>query len=213
MILFWNQNACFWNIRLSWVIRFENSGRKRKSGTGFYLKWLICNSLTNVYGEHWGRFSVRKDKGFFLVKCSAFCGVLVYPEMKVQCRFALSLLIGGHFCLHSRNEHNLLRHCILRILLPLECFRMICHSTITQCLKSAASGRPGGRLISTPRRALSTGGLSPPVRWRPMRPRTPSARTPHPSRAGESVLQTWENTLVVGSYNIQALCFTSQRSN
>ena len=133
---------------------------------------------------------MRKDKGFFLVRCSAFCGVLVYPEMKVQCRFALSLLIGGHFCLHSRNEHNLLRHCILRILLPLECFRMICHSTITQCLKSAASGRPGGRLISTPRRALSTGGLSPPVRWRPMRPRTPSARTPRPSRAGESVLQT-----------------------
>ena len=23
---------------------------------------------------------MRKDKGFFLVKCSAFCGVLVYPE-------------------------------------------------------------------------------------------------------------------------------------
>ena len=130
---------------------------------------------------------MRKDKGFFLVKCSAFCGVLVYPEMKVQCRFAhLSLLIGGHFCLHSRNEHNLLRHCILRILLPLECFRMICHSTITQCLKSAASGRSGGRLIST----QMTGGLSPPARRRPTRPRKALARTPRPSRAGESVLQT-----------------------
>ena len=65
----------------------------------------------------------------------------------LQCRFALSLLIGGHFCLHSRNEHTLLRHCILRILLPLECFRMICHSTITQCLKSgwaACLSRPQG---------------------------------------------------------------------